>query len=88
MRSDEPRDALAGTMPRRPHPASPDAVLTAREAVAARGGSSAPDRLVMLCVRVPASLRKRVKLASVQGGRSVQEFATEALEAECRQRGV
>jgi hypothetical protein len=37
---------------------------------------------------VPASLRKRVKLASIQSGRSVQEFATEALEAECRRRGV
>jgi predicted HicB family RNase H-like nuclease len=42
----------------------------------------------MLCVRVPASLRKRAKLAAIQSGRSVQEFATEALEAECRRRGV
>jgi len=88
MRSGEPREALAGTTPRRPHPASPDAAVNAREAVAASGGSSAADRLVMLCVRVPASLRRRVKLASIQSGRSVQEFATEVLEAECQRRAV
>jgi chromosome partitioning protein len=69
MRPGEPRDALAGTKPRRPHPASPDAVVEARETAAASGGSNAGERLVMLCVRVPASLRKRVKLASIQGGR-------------------
>jgi predicted HicB family RNase H-like nuclease len=88
MEPGEPREALAGTKPRRSHPAAPDAVVKAREAVAASGGSSAADRLVMLCVRVPASLRKRVKVAAIQGGRSVQELATEALEAECRRRGV
>ena len=38
----------------------------------------------MFCVRVPASLRKRVKLAALGSGRTVQEFATEALQSACR----
>jgi predicted HicB family RNase H-like nuclease len=38
----------------------------------------------MLCVRVLSSLRRRVKLAAVQTGRSIQELAADALEAECR----
>jgi hypothetical protein len=75
-------------MPRRPHPASPDAAVKARETSTASGRTTAGDGLVMLCVRVPASLRKRVKLASIQAGRSVQDLATETLEAERRRRGV
>lgn len=62
--------------------------METREPSASNGGPDVGDPLVMLCVRVPGSLRKRVKLASVQGGRSVQKLATEALEAECRRRGV
>jgi hypothetical protein len=38
----------------------------------------------MFCVRVPASLRQRVKLAALRSGRTVQELATDALEAACR----
>jgi hypothetical protein len=62
--------------------------VKSRDTSSATGGSSAGDGLVMLCVRVPFSLRKRVKLASIQAGRSVQQLATEALEGECRRRGV
>jgi hypothetical protein len=62
--------------------------VKARDTSSVSGGSTAGDGRVMLCVRVPGSLRRRVKLASIQGGRSVQELASEALEAECRRRGV
>jgi predicted DNA-binding protein len=42
----------------------------------------------MLCVRVPASLRRRLKLLSVQTGRPLQQLAAAALEAECRRHGA
>jgi hypothetical protein len=41
----------------------------------------------MLCVRVPASLRQRVKLVAVATGRPVQQLAAEALDVECRRHG-
>ena len=41
--------------------------------------------LVMLCVRVPPSLRRRLKLAAASSGRPVQALATDAFEAICRQ---
>jgi predicted HicB family RNase H-like nuclease len=62
--------------------------MKARTTSGASGGPTTGDGPVMLCVRVPASLRRRVKLAAIQAGRSVQELATEALEEECRRRGV
>jgi hypothetical protein len=61
--------------------------VKARDLSTSSGGSAAGDAFVMLCVRVPAPLRKRVKLAALPGGRSVQELATEALEAECQRLG-
>jgi hypothetical protein len=39
----------------------------------------------MLCVRVTAVLRRRVKLAAAVSGRSIQAIATDALEQACRQ---
>jgi predicted DNA-binding protein len=39
----------------------------------------------MLCVRVPPSLRRRLKLVAVQTGRPIQALATEALERVCTQ---
>jgi hypothetical protein len=33
------------------------------------------DKPVMLCVRVPPSLRRRLKLAAVQSGQPVQQRA-------------
>jgi predicted HicB family RNase H-like nuclease len=42
----------------------------------------------MLCVRVPSSLRRRLKLAAVQSGQPVQQLAAEALEAQCQRHGV
>jgi predicted HicB family RNase H-like nuclease len=38
----------------------------------------------MLCVRVPPSLRRRLKLVAASSGRPVQELAGEALEAVCK----
>ena len=49
---------------------------------------SVGDEPVMLCVRVPPSLRRRVKLAAVQSGQPVQQLAAEALEAQCQRHGV
>jgi len=40
--------------------------------------------LVMFCVRVTPSLRRRVKLAAVASGRTIQQLAVEALEDVCR----
>jgi len=40
----------------------------------------------MLCVRVPPSLRRRLKLAAVQSGQPVQQLAAEA--AQCQRHGV
>jgi hypothetical protein len=42
----------------------------------------------MFCVRVPASLRRRVKLAAVADGRTIQQLAVAALDAVCREHGV
>jgi hypothetical protein len=42
----------------------------------------------MLCVRVPASLRRRLKLVAVETGRPVQQLAADALEAVCRRYGA
>lgn len=42
----------------------------------------------MFCVRVPASLRRRVKLAAVADGRTIQQLAVAALEEACHQHEV
>jgi hypothetical protein len=42
----------------------------------------------MFCVRVPASLRRRVKLAAVADGRTIQQLAVCALDDACRQHEV
>jgi predicted HicB family RNase H-like nuclease len=44
--------------------------------------------LVMLSVRVSASLRRRLKLAAASSGRPVQTLAAEALETVCQQHGM
>ena len=83
----EPRAALIGRKSRRPHPASPDAALDRREPAAARASDTAVEdqELVMLCVRVSAPLRRRLKLVAASSGRPVQALAAEALDAVCRQ---
>jgi hypothetical protein len=43
---------------------------------------------VMLCVRVDPSLRRRVKLAAVASGRTIQALTVAALENACRQADV
>ena len=42
----------------------------------------------MLCVRVEPSLRRRLRLAAVVSGRTIQALAVEALESACRQADV
>lgn len=84
----EPRAGLGARKHRRPHPASPDG-LDAREhrpprADLAQGGGG-EEGLVMLCVRVAPSLRRRLKLVAASSGRPIQALAADALEAVCRQ---
>ena len=89
MAARDPRPALSEEKPRRLHPASPLAVSTRTSSDPSSSSSpGATDRPVMLCVRVPKSLRKRVKLAALESGRPVQELVGEALERECRRAGV
>jgi hypothetical protein len=88
----ERRLALGARKERRPHPASPtDGATRASRAPAGidrAGTSKLGDEQVMLCVRVPPSLRRRIKLAAVQSGQPVQQLAAEALEAQCQRHGV
>jgi hypothetical protein len=81
----EPRSALGARRPPRPHPAVPPAP-------GARAVSADPPGqetgLVMLCVRVEPSLRRRVKLAALARGRTIQALTVEALENACRQADV
>lgn len=58
------------------------------DTAAARTPSGAPDQdagLVMPCVRVPPPLRRRIRLAAVANGLTMQQPAVEALEDVCRQ---
>jgi predicted HicB family RNase H-like nuclease len=84
----ESRAGLGTRKLRRPHPASPAAVSDAVEAGNApprnASGASGDEELVMLCVRIAPSLRRRLKLIAASSGRSVQALAAEALEAVCR----
>ncbi len=41
----------------------------------------APDQIVALSVRVPESLRKRLRIAALQHDRETQKIVIEALEA-------
>ena len=83
----EPRAGLIGRKPRRPHPASPDAAADRQAPAAGRASTAAVEdqELVMLCVRVTPSLRRRLKLVAASSGRPVQALAAEALDAVCRQ---
>jgi hypothetical protein len=85
----EARAGLGARKVRRPHPASPEAISDRSTADATQPASRAKpasDReLVMLCVRIPSSLRRRLKLVAVQSGRPIQALATEALERVCTQ---
>jgi hypothetical protein len=84
---DEPRRALGQRKERRPHPASPEAAERASQA--ASSYRLDPDETpVMFCVRVPASLRQRIKLAALHSGRAMQELVAEALDAECRRQNI
>jgi hypothetical protein len=84
----EPRAGLGARKPHRPHPAAPDAVGHGdrRSTGVASGKPLARDEgLVMLCIRVAPSLRRRLKLAAAGSGRPVQALAADALEAVCKQ---
>jgi hypothetical protein len=84
----EPRAGLGARKPKRPHPASP---VEADDHDRRQPGDRPParasreERLVMLCVRVSPSLRRRLKLAAASSGRPIQALATDAFEAICRQ---
>jgi hypothetical protein len=75
---------LGARKPLRPHPASPDAAGQ-RATRGERIDASRDEGLVMLCVRVAPSLRRRLKLVAVQRGRPIQALVTEALERVCTQ---
>jgi hypothetical protein len=77
------RPALVGRKPARLHPAAPPA-----HAPVGVGPGVEEGALVMFCVRVPASLRRRVKLAAVADGRTIQQLAVDALDEVCRQHEV
>lgn len=81
MSSRESRAALGNRKPARPHPAAPPA--PAGERIAAGGAVPEDAGLVMFCVRVTPLLRRRVKLAAVRSGRTIQELTIEALEEAC-----
>jgi hypothetical protein len=75
--SSERRPALGARKERGPHPASPaeSAAPSPSRAPAVSDGlgtQTLGHEPVMLCVRVAPSLRRRVKLAAVQCGQSVQ----------------
>jgi transposase InsO family protein len=84
----EPRVGLVARKPPRPHPAAPNAVDDRERrapGVGSTQGAGGDQGLVMLCVRVAPSLRRRIKLAAASSGRPIQALATDALEALCRQ---
>lgn len=69
MAASEPRSALGGRKPPRLHPASPPA----SGAIAGSAELAGHDAgMVMLCVRVEPWLRRRVKLAAVASGGTIQ----------------
>jgi hypothetical protein len=87
----EPRVGLGARKPHRPHPASPNAVDhhgPRPPGVEGLVGVGREEGLVMLCVRVAPSLRRRIKLAAATSGRPIQALATDALEALCRHHDV
>lgn len=47
-------------------------------------GARDDEGLVMLCVRVHPSLRRRLKLVSAISGRPLQSLAIDAFEGVCR----
>ena len=83
----EPRAGLGARKPNRPHPAAPLAAEQDRPQPGVRAPEPADGAqgLVMLCVRVSPSLRRRLKLVAASSGRPGQALATDAFEAICRQ---
>ena len=69
----------------RPSPVAADDRIGRNRASGAGARQSGEQGLVMLCVRVSPSLRRRLKLAAASSGRPVQALATDAFEAICRQ---
>lgn len=80
MPSGDRRTALGGPKAARPHPAEPTVAAPTSRSTARTDDVG----LVMLCVRVAPSLRRRLKLASATSGESLQGLVTDALEAVCK----
>jgi hypothetical protein len=79
--SREARVGLGNRKPLRPHPAAPPVSTAQRSPQIGRAHDE--SGLVMFCVRVAPSLRRRVKLAAVGSGRTIQQLTIEALEEAC-----
>jgi hypothetical protein len=79
--SPERRPGLGAPKVARRHPAEPVEFEQVRPGRAVRDS----EGLVMLCVRVTPSLRRRLKLVSAMSGNPIQALATEAFELVCRQ---
>ena len=91
MGTPERRPALSSARRPRAHPVSPEAAVdaSAPHRSPARPEATRPaEARVMLCVRVPAALRRRLKLAAAETGTPVQQLAADALEAACRRYGA
>ena len=87
----EPRASFGARKIKRPHPASPveaDDHDWRQPGDRPSARASREEGLVMLCVRVPPSLRRRLKLAAASSGRPVQALAKDAFEAICRQHNM
>lgn len=95
--SPESQSAL-GDKPYRPHPAAPaetppdeqsaPASSSARPLLAPAQPRNQPEALVPLSVRVPNSLRRRVRAAAFQDDASIQDLVVAALDAELARRGL
>ena len=81
MSSPDRRPAFTAGKVARPHPAAP----TPAPATASPTAPTKDEGLVMLCVRVPPTLRRRLKVVSAASGLAIQDLVTVALEDVCRQ---
>ena len=80
----ESQSALGSDGYRRPHPSAP---------AGAAGSPGVPDAgaqdpMVPLSIRIPLSLRKRLRKASYERDESIQDIATAAIDGELTRQGI